>query len=202
MHIDFRQLRFLTVAADISACPKTDLPEIVLTGRSNSGKSSLVNALAGQRRLSRVSGTPGKTRLVIYYGIPHVLLLADLPGYGYAQASKKEVRAFSKLADHYFQSERPIALALVVMDIRHQPSASDHLMLHFLQEQEIAYIPLFNKADKLSRAARFQRLHQHKEWLRRAGFDTGAMMVSTQSGEGVPDLAATIGAHIQNKPSP
>ncbi len=202
MHIDFHQLRFLTVAADIKSCPETDLPEIVLTGRSNSGKSSLVNALAGQRRLSRVSGTPGKTRLVVYYGIPQVLLLADLPGYGYAQASKKQVETFSKLADTYFQSDRPIALALVVMDIRHEPTASDQLMLRFLQDQNIDYIPIFNKADKLSRAARFQRLHRHKSWLARAGFDSGAMIVSTQSGEGVTELAHAIAARLEARSHP
>lgn len=192
MHIDFRKMRLFTVAADISACPKDGLPEIVLAGRSNSGKSSLINALAGRKDLARTSSAPGKTRLVVYFGVDGALLIADLPGYGFAQASKADIKAFSGLADNYFQSGRKISLALVLMDIRHTPSQSDWTMLDFLRDRSIPFLPVFTKSDKFSRAQAARRYAEQREWLASNGFGSESIAVSTQSREGIDSLASAI----------
>ncbi len=196
MHIDFRKMRFITVAADSSACPGPGLPEIVLAGRSNSGKSSLVNALANRKDLSRVSSTPGKTRLVVYYGIEDTLLLADLPGYGYAQASRQEIQRFSGLADRYFQSGRTIHLALVLLDIRHDPTESDRTMMQYLSDRRIPFMPVFNKSDKLSRAARSRMMAGHRSWLQGNGFSAEPLAVSTQTREGIDVLIASLSSFL------
>ncbi len=196
MHIDFRKMRHITVAADISECPDTDLPEIVLAGRSNSGKSSLINALADRSDLARVSSTPGKTRLVVYFGIDGQLLLADLPGYGFAQASKRVIRSLSGLADRYFQSGRPIRLAIVLLDIRHPPTDGDRMMLDFLTSRSIPFIPVFNKADKLSRAQCVQHLSERRAWLSQNGFHVDSFAISTQSKEGISALGLEIERRI------
>ncbi|NLN45836.1 MAG: YihA family ribosome biogenesis GTP-binding protein [Clostridiaceae bacterium] len=196
MHIDFNKMRFITVAADSSACPEPDLPEIVLAGRSNSGKSSLVNALANRKDLSRVSSTPGKTRLVVYYGIADTLLLTDLPGYGYAKASRQEIQRYSGLADQYFQSGRPIHLALVLLDIRHEPSEADRIMMQFLADRKIPFMPIFNKSDKLSRAERMRAMTGHRNWLHKNGFSVEPLAVSTQSREGIDALVAVLSSFL------
>lgn len=196
MHIDFRKTAFLTVAADISGCPGDGLPEVVLAGRSNSGKSSLINALAGRNGLARTGSTPGKTRLVVYFTVEGRMLIADLPGYGFASASRGEIRAFSSLADRYFQSGRPIRLALVLLDIRHEPSESDRLMLAFLTSSGIPFIPVLNKADKLSKAQCAKQMSSLRKWMTDNGFHGEPVPVSTRTCSGMEELAARIDSAI------
>jgi GTP-binding protein len=192
MHIDFRKMRFLTVAADISDCPESGLPEIVLAGRSNSGKSSLVNAMADRKDLARISSSPGKTRLVVYFDVDGRLLVADLPGYGFAQAAKHKIKDFSALADQYFSSGRKISLALVLMDIRHEPSAGDRLMIDFLDKRSIPYLPVFTKSDKLSRAQKMRLLPGIRDSMATLGYTGELFAVSTQNREGLAQLTAAI----------
>lgn len=192
MHIDFRKMRFLTVAADIADCPDSGLPEIVLAGRSNSGKSSLVNAMADRKDLARISASPGKTRLVVYFGIEDRLLVADLPGYGFSQAAKHKIKDFSALADRYFSADRKISLALVLMDIRHEPSDGDRLMIDFLQRRLIPFIPVFTKSDKLSRAQQMRMLPAMREWMADLGYAGELFIVSTHNREGIDLLTSAI----------
>lgn len=160
MKIDFRKTNFWGVAADVSSCPPSDRPEIVLSGKSNVGKSSLLNAMADQRKLARVSQAPGKTRLVVYFDVDSAFYIADLPGYGYAKAPKDVREKFSKLVDQYFSSGRPIALVLHLIDIRHDPSKEDIQMLAYMNKQEIPYFLIFTKCDKFSRAQLEKRLSE------------------------------------------
>ena len=151
MEVNYRKTKFLKVAATINQCPDTDMPEIVLSGKSNVGKSSLINAIADNKKLARVSQTPGKTREVIYFETDGKLLFADLPGYGFAKASKEVKERFSKLCDDYFRSGRRISLVLSLVDIRHEPSAHDIAMIEYLNQANIPYFLVFTKCDKLSK---------------------------------------------------
>lgn len=152
MGISFRKTVFWGVASDISSCPASDRPEVVLSGKSNVGKSSLVNALVDNKKMARVSATPGKTRLVVYFNVDDAFYLADLPGYGFAKAPKDVKEKFSKLCDQYFVSGRRISLVLHLMDIRHDPSKDDIRMLEYMNQAKIPYFLVFTKCDKMSRA--------------------------------------------------
>ena len=157
MPIDFRKTTFIGVAANLKQCPPPTRPEIVFSGRSNVGKSTLINILADNKKLARTSMTPGKTRLIIYFDVDGRLLLTDLPGYGYARASHKEKEAFASLADSYLTSDRPISMIILLLDIRHKPNQHDMLMLNWLREASIEHRIVLTKADKLSRSKQMVR---------------------------------------------
>jgi GTP-binding protein len=152
MAVNFRKTVFKGVAARLDQCPVDNLPEIVMSGRSNVGKSSLINLLAGQNKLARVSNTPGKTRMVIYFLVDDRFYLTDLPGYGYAKVSKKTKAEFSELVDQYLSASRPISMVLHLMDIRHKPSEHDLQMIEWLSSNQIPWRLVLTKSDKLSRA--------------------------------------------------
>ncbi len=160
MDINFRKARFKALAARIDQCPESDLPEIVLSGRSNVGKSSLINALTDNRKLARVSQTPGKTRAVVFFDIDGKLLIADLPGYGYAKVSREKKAEFSSLADSYFTSGRKISLVLHLMDIRRDPTEEDIAMFEYMNTNNVRYYVVFTKCDKFSAAGLRKRLEE------------------------------------------
>ena len=139
-------------AASSKQFPRPSRREIVLVGRSNVGKSSLVNALGKRKNLARTSKTPGKTRMVFFYELSPEYYLVDLPGYGYAKTSGSEKQAFSKVSDDYFRSARPIALVLLLLDIRRGLGDPDRQMLEFLSRQGSNWQLVLTKADKLSRS--------------------------------------------------
>jgi len=128
-----------------------------LSGRSNVGKSSLINALGENRLLARISSSPGKTRLIVYFCVENKLLLTDLPGFGHAGVSRQMRETYSKLVDGYLNSGRPIALVLHLLDIRHAPTPEDLQMLGWLSQKKIPCLILLAKADKLSRSQTLQR---------------------------------------------
>jgi ribosome biogenesis GTP-binding protein YsxC/EngB len=125
--------------------------DIILCGRSNVGKSSFINTITNRRNLARVGQTPGKTRQIIFFNIDNRLRIVDMPGYGYAKVSKSEQNAWKDLTDEYFQSGRPIALALLFLDIRREPSEDDLLMMNWLAVNEIPYVIVAVKADKFAK---------------------------------------------------
>lgn len=128
----------------------TDKPIIAVSGKSNVGKSSFINALAGQKKLAKVSGDPGRTRLINYFDFGS-FILADLPGYGYARVSKEEKAKWAKLLDDFFEVGG-VTHVIALCDIRHEPTADDKLMLNFLYAKIIPFTVVANKTDKLSRA--------------------------------------------------
>ena len=150
MAINYGKIRHLMTCGSIKDLPDDKLPEIVLAGRSNVGKSSLVNALGSNRKLARVSQTPGKTQQIIYFDMDGQAILADLPGYGFSKASKDKSRGFSELCDNYFRVRKGIDLVLLLIDIRHEPSNDDIGMLNFLNSADLPYFLVFTKCDKLS----------------------------------------------------
>lgn len=128
--------------------PPSVTPEITFSGRSNVGKSSLLNKLFNRKSLARVSSVPGKTVTINFYGVDNAKFV-DLPGYGYAKLSKQEKERFGELMEGYFYSERNIKLVVQLVDLRHKPSADDYAMLDFLKQMDIPVIVVCTKADKL-----------------------------------------------------
>ena len=195
MSVNFRNTRFLALAASLSQCPESDLPEIVMSGKSNVGKSSLINALADNKKLARVSQTPGKTRAVIYFNVDRKLLIADLPGYGYAKVAKELKEGFSKLADDYFTTGRRYDLVLHLIDIRHDPSKEDVAMLEYMNANDIPYFVVFTKCDKFSRQQLRNRL---AELSKIYDFKEGANVftVSSTAKQGISELAGAIEKYL------
>lgn len=144
--------------------PKSDVPEIVFAGRSNVGKSTLLNKLFNRKQLARVSSVPGKTITINFYNVDDIRFV-DLPGYGYAKISKQELNRFGELMEGYFNSGRNIALVVQLIDMRHPPTKDDIGMISFLIEMNIPFIIVMTKADKLKKKAYAERLKLSKEEL-------------------------------------
>ena len=148
--MQIRKAEFRCSSERISQVPKDDLPDIAFIGRSNVGKSSLINMLTGRSGLAKVSGTPGKTRLVNHFRIDDAWYLVDLPGYGYARTSKTERSGFSKLITDYVLRCERLHFLFVLVDIRLEPQAIDLRFIEMLGENGIPFGIVFTKADKLS----------------------------------------------------
>ena len=191
MEINFRKAKFKALAASIDQCPDTDVPEIVMSGRSNVGKSSVINALVDNKKLARVSQTPGKTRAVVFFDIDDKLRIADLPGYGYAKVSREKKAQFSSLADSYFTSGRKFDLVLHLMDIRREPSEEDAAMLEYMNANNIRYFVVFTKCDKFSNAQLRRRIEELKDIY---NFDENAdiFAVSSMKKQGIEELREAI----------
>ena len=132
-------------------CPQTDLPEYAFIGRSNVGKSSLINMLTGRNKLAMTSSTPGKTLLVNHFLINKEWYLVDLPGYGFALRGKREMDKLWNLISHYVLDRKQLTCLFVLIDIRHEPQQKDLQFLQFLGENGIPFAIIFTKADKISR---------------------------------------------------
>lgn len=167
------------------------LPEIALIGRSNVGKSSLLNAITQQRGLARVSATPGKTTLLNVFRLPSFYLV-DLPGYGFARASKSARVGYRRLVDGYIGRRRTLVGVVWLLDIRHPPSRDDLAMQELLIKSERPVLAVLTKADKLSRSVQAQRA---REMAASLGLDPDHVHVtSTKSGLGLEELRASIAA--------
>ena len=178
-------------AAGISAqLPVSSLPEVAFSGRSNVGKSSLINRILNRKALARTSATPGKTATINFYRLDEVRMV-DLPGYGYAKVSDSERRRWSELIEGYFDDDRDLRLVLQLWDMRHDPSKDDYQMLEYMLEREIPFIIVLTKADKLNKSERAKRL---------AAFDSiledleGVTVIpfSATNGEGADEIRSII----------
>lgn len=184
-HVEY-ELSFGTVAQIV---PST-LPEIAFAGRSNVGKSSLLNKLFNRKQLARVSQNPGKTATINFYKSKDARFV-DLPGYGYAKVSKSERNLWSRLIEGYFAQDRNFALVCSLIDIRHAASELDENMVSFLQESDLPYAIVFTKGDKLSRSkCNAQAAALRKQLGVREG--TPWVVTSAEKGTGIPELKAII----------
>ncbi len=141
---------FVISNTDLRKAPQDPLPEYAFIGRSNVGKSSLINMLTNHKKLAKTSGTPGKTQLINHFIINEDWFLVDLPGYGYAKTSKNSRRKFQKLITDYFEQRRNLVNAFVLVDSRHAPQKIDMEFMRWLGEHQIPFSIVFTKADKLS----------------------------------------------------
>ena len=144
-----KSAEFLMSNSDVSKCPKERLPEYAFIGRSNVGKSSLINMLADRKNLAKTSGKPGKTQLINHFVINKSWYLVDLPGYGYARVSKKAKKTFQKFITDYFEKRSQLVLAFVLIDCRHEPQPVDIDFMRYLAQLDIPFQIIFTKADKL-----------------------------------------------------
>lgn len=146
----FHKPELVISAASSKQWPSSSLPEVILAGKSNVGKSSFINGLVGRKSLAYVGQTPGKTRLLNFYNLDDKLMLVDAPGYGYAKRSKSEAIDYGKLMEEYFSKRDTTKCCVLLLDIRHLPSDNDLVMLDFLRYNQIPYFVVLTKADKLS----------------------------------------------------
>jgi GTP-binding protein len=142
---------FIISNSDVSLCPKEILPEYAFIGRSNVGKSSLINMLTNHKNLAKTSGKPGKTQLINHFKINSNWFLVDLPGYGYARVSKKTKQIFQEFITDYFEKREQLVCAFVLIDIRLEAQKIDLEFITYLGETEVPFCIIFTKADKISR---------------------------------------------------
>lgn len=194
MEINYAKAEFFTSCGLTKQLPAADRAEIAFSGRSNVGKSSLINKLLNRKSLARVSGVPGKTVTVNFYKVDSVYFV-DLPGYGYAKASRDEQRRWSQLVDGYFAGTRGLRLVVQLIDMRHKPSNDDMMMLDYLRQSGRDFIIALTKADKLKKTEREKRRAALATEL--IGYeDIVKLELSSQSGEGIDKLKALIQAFL------
>ncbi len=164
MALEIKQADFLISVADPARLPEPERPEVVFAGRSNVGKSSLINLLLGRRALAKVSATPGKTRLVNYFIVNESLYFVDLPGYGYAKTSQQLRQEWGGLIEGYLRSPRS-RIVVQLVDIRHKPTGQDMDSIHWLCHNMVPVVVVLTKADKLGRGAQQKAVMEMKARL-------------------------------------
>ncbi len=183
---------FVQSVADSRKFPETALPQIAVAGHSNVGKSSLMNALFGRKGLVKTSKSPGCTRLLNLFEVDASLIVVDLPGYGYARASKREQHRWISMIDNYLMTP-DLRLVLLLLDIRHGPKDPDLQLIEWLNENGIRWIPVATKADKLSGNGRTKRL---KEMTDAMGGMLEPLPTSSLKGMGIEKLRTTLQQEI------
>ena len=156
---------FIVSNSDVSLCPKEILPEYAFIGRSNVGKSSLINMLTNHKNLAKTSGKPGKTQLINHFKINSNWFLVDLPGYGYARVSKKTKEVFQEFITDYFESRQQLVCAFVLIDIRLEAQKIDLEFITYLGETEVPFCIIFTKADKISKGKIDSHISAYKKQL-------------------------------------
>lgn len=154
-----------TVCGITSTLPENNKPEIAFAGKSNVGKSSLINALMNRKSFARISATPGKTQTINFYNINDEMYLVDLPGYGYAKVSEKEKVQWGKLIERYLHGSEQLRAVFLLIDIRHEPSANDRMMYRWIVEQGYHPVIIATKLDKIKRSQVQKHMKMLKEGL-------------------------------------
>ncbi len=186
-----KQTEFVISAVSPSQYPEGDLPEVALAGRSNVGKSSLINKMLLRRNLARTSQQPGKTQTLNYYRINGELIFVDFPGYGYARVSKSEREAWGKMIERYLREREPLKLVLHLVDVRHPPSADDVRMYEWLSHYGIPMVVVATKADKISRSQWPKHLKTIRTSLGMPGH-VPLVLFSSETGQGRDELWSLI----------
>lgn len=192
--VKVKSAQFLASNTQVAKCPNAPFPEYAFIGRSNVGKSSLINMLTGQKHLAKTSGRPGKTQLINHFIINGDWYLVDLPGYGYARASKTDKAAFQKLIERYFKERNQLISAFVLIDVRHPPQPIDLNFMAWLNEKGIPFSIIFTKADKLKPGALDRNISEYIQKMEEAGWleAPNHFLTSSASGIGKEEVLAYI----------
>lgn len=189
--MNYNKVEFEAAFGTLKQIPESDLPEIVFAGRSNVGKSSMLNKLFNRKNLARVSSMPGKTITINFFKVEDVRIV-DLPGYGYAKVAKGEKRRWAEMMEGYFQSPRNIKLVVQLVDMRHKPSEDDYIMMRFLRDAGLPFIVAATKCDKLNKTQFNERVNGLREELKEFGEELVIIPFSSEKGNGVDELKAQL----------
>ena len=195
--MNFNKVEFEAAFGTLSQIPESTVTEIAFAGRSNVGKSSMLNKLFNRKNLARVSSVPGKTITINFYRTEDVRIV-DLPGYGYAKVAKGEKRRWAEMMEGYFQSPRNIRLVVQLVDMRHKPSEDDYIMMRFLQDAGLPFIVAATKSDKLNKTQYKERCEALKSELSEFGEDLVIIPFSSEKGEGTETLKSYIESASEN----
>jgi len=188
-----KSAEFVMSNSDVAKCPKDRLPEYAFIGRSNVGKSSLINMLMQRKNLAKTSGRPGKTQLINHFLINKNWYLVDLPGYGYARVSKSSKKVFQKFITNYFEKREQMVLAFVLIDCRHEPQPVDMEFMQWMGEKQVPFSIVFTKADKLKPNALKRNVATYQEKMLETWEEMpNYFITSSTSYEGRDELLAYI----------
>lgn len=186
---------FVLGVVNLDQLPDADLPEVAFAGRSNVGKSSLINALTNRKTLARTSNTPGRTREINFFNLAGRLMLADLPGYGYARVPKAQVEVWTRLVNSYLRGRPSLRRACVLIDARHGIKESDIGVMKMLDAAAVSYQIVLTKADKVKAADLAACLERTKVLLRKhVAAHPEVHVTSSEKGDGIAELRAALGA--------
>lgn len=197
--MNFEKVEFESSFGVFAQLPESTMPEIAFSGRSNVGKSSLLNKLVNRKSLARVSASPGKTATINFFRLEN-MRLADLPGYGYAKVARAEKERWAELMEGYFSSERNIKLVVQLVDMRRTPTADDFQMMEFMLSKGYEFIIVMTKSDKLNKSERQERISKIREELRTVcDKEIKTVVFSALSGEGIEELRSIIENAVSEK---
>ncbi len=185
--MNYNKVEFEAAFGTLRQIPESDIPEIVFAGRSNVGKSSMLNKIFNRKNLARVSSMPGKTITINFFKVDNIRIV-DLPGYGYAKVAKGEKRRWAEMMEGYFQSPRNIKLVVQLVDMRHKPSEDDYIMMRFLRDAGLPFIVAATKSDKLNKTQYKERCEGLRNELSEFGEDLVIIPFSSEKGDGVDTL--------------
>ncbi len=195
MGFKIKSARYIRSFADPEKIPRNDFPQIAFAGRSNVGKSSLLNSLANRKSLAQISSTPGKTRLLNFFLINDKLYFVDLPGYGYARTSKSTQKSWKRLVEGYLKGSKKLKGVVQIIDIRHPPFESDLELLQWLDFYSMETLVALTKADKLSKS---KAILNQKEAAQKLKKEADSVVVfSARTGEGKDKVLSWISSVIQ-----
>jgi GTP-binding protein len=186
--MQFKKAEFIKGATRLSECPPPDYPEICFAGRSNVGKSSLINALMNHGGLARTSNTPGKTQQMNYYMIDEQAYFVDLPGFGYAKVSKKERERWGRDIRDYLLERKTLRLVLHLVDIRHKPSQLDEDFFYWMGSNRMPFAVILSKADKLTRNKQNQSKFRLERILDDMNIEVPIVVASSEKRQGMDDI--------------
>lgn len=192
------QPKFITSATKLEECPPAGLPEICFAGRSNVGKSSLINALLNKKKIARTSNVPGKTQQMNYYQVGDTFFLVDLPGYGYAKAPKKERERWGKSIRDYLMDRESLSLILHVVDVRHEPSQLDEDFFYWMAMNKKPFSVVLSKADKLSKNKVSQSKARVRKILKEMNIEVPIIPYSSSSRDGIIEIKDLISEFVTN----